>query len=35
MANATVSFAKHPSIPPHIVEGITEHAAAFTPAITP
>jgi hypothetical protein len=35
MANAIVSFAPHPSIPPHIVKGITEGGAAFTPAITP
>jgi hypothetical protein len=32
LANATISFAKHPSIPPHIVKGITESGAAFTPA---
>jgi hypothetical protein len=35
MANAIISLAKHPSIPPHIVKGITESGAAFTPAITP
>lgn len=35
MANAIVSFAMHPSIPPPIVKGITEHAEAFTPATTP
>ena len=35
MANAIISFAKHPSIPPHIVKGITASGAAFTPAITP
>jgi hypothetical protein len=35
MANATVSYATHPSIPPHIVKGITEDGAAFTPATSP
>lgn len=35
MANAVISFAKHPSIPPHVVKGVTEDGVAFTPPASP
>ena len=34
-AKAIISFAKHPCIPPRIVNGVTWYGTAFTPATTP
>jgi hypothetical protein len=35
IANATISLAKHPSIPPQIVKGVTASGSALTPAAAP
>jgi hypothetical protein len=35
LAAATVSFAKHPSIPPEVAKGVTQGASVTTPAVSP